>query len=521
LIKSSANSTVVFDRHGLGTTGFWGAGRIPIGEGGSNGLASGLRDALEQLGGLYAAFGRFLCWRADLLGASYLSKLRDIALNPPVVPPSAVAAAIRKEPCEGAEELISGLDQTPVWNTLTRTAYRSSYRGVPVVVEVARDPVSAESFAEFEKTMRSLRRPELENIVAPAVLAQFQEWIRLGESLTRERSFLKVLAQDRGETLVEYPNLIPEISTSSVLCWPVPEGRPVTELIERGDPRGPVLIASAILEQFYTLSMVDGDLDPGAMIVDAKGRLHVLRLNNPIAVLPSLINTGIKYTAAVVAGDAALSAQTLIRLILSQPPLDLEKSLMDEFSGIEPELKVHMWFPATAGAFESNWRALARLAPVRPLFLDCLHRNLVAVGYWNSDSVRAGAPTVDAIADAQWPVVGSLLRTQFGLLMNRESAKEWAFGSGLLMFGTMREISRLAEEVRENDITVGVDLEDRRPPKDSGGRSSYLAILGALLLVLLASLRWGIEAPGAWSVVLKTVAVGVLPAMFWVLSRIG
>ncbi len=334
---------------------------------------------------------------------------------------------IRREPGAGAEELISALDQTaPAWNTLTRTAYRSTYGGVPVFVEVARDPVSAESFAEFEKTMRSIGRPELEGIGAPPVLAQFQEWIRIGESLTRERSFLRVLGEHRGETLVEYPNLIPEISTSWVLCWAVPEGRPVSELIEHGDADGPILIASAILEQLYTLSMVDGDLDPDAMIVDPNGRLHVLRLNNPIAVLPSIVNTGIKYTASVVAGDAALSAQTLIRMILSRPPLDLEKNLMDEFSGIEPELKVHMWFPATAGAFESNWRALARLAPVRPLFLDCLHRNLVAVGYWNSDSVRAGAAEVDAIADAQWPVVGSLIRAQFGLLMNKESAKEWA-----------------------------------------------------------------------------------------------
>ena len=132
---------------------------------------------------------------------------------------------------------------------------------------------------------------------------------------------------------------------------------------------------------------------------------------------------------------------------------------MDEFSGIEPELKVHMWFPASAGAFESNWRALARITPSRPLFLDCLHRNLVAVGYWSSDSVRAGGPMVDAIADAQWPVVGSLLRTQLGMLMNRESANEWGIGSGLLMFGTLREMNRMAEEIRENDITVGVDLD--------------------------------------------------------------
>src|SRR5258708_33242646 len=146
--------------------------------------------------------------------------------------------------------------------------------------------------------------------------------------------------------------------------------------------------------------MVDVDLDLDAMDGDRNGRLHFRRLNNPIAVLPGVIATGIKYTSAVLAGNAPRSAQTLIRLMIAQPPLDLEKQLMEEFSGVEPELKINMWFPASAGAFESNWRALAKVAPLRPLFLDCLHRNLVASGYWNADAVRAGAPSVDAISEA-------------------------------------------------------------------------------------------------------------------------
>ncbi len=173
---------------------------------------------------------------------------------------------------------------------------------------------------------------------------------------------------------------------------------------------------------------------------------------------------------------------------------------MDEFSGIEPELKIHRWFPPAAGAFESNWRALAKLVAARPMFVDSLNRNLVAIGYWNSDAVRAGAPMVDAIAEAQWPVVGRLVRTQMGMLMNRESAQEWAFGTGLLMFGTFREMNRLVEEVRENDISIGVDVSDWPRPRNGNGRAVYQVALGVLLVLFLAGLQWGTWHPrrGRW-----------------------
>ncbi len=409
----------------------------------------------------------------------------------------------------------------PRKDTPSGTAYPARYRNQPVIVEVAQDPVTEDSFQEFEKGLRALGLPELAGIVAPAVLSQFREYIRNGESLVRERAFLDVLSRYRGETLIEYPLLIPELSTATILCWPAVEGRPVSELIQQGNSNAPVLVASAILEQFFSLSMVDADLDLDAMVVDRNGRLHFRRLNNPIAVLPGVIDTGIKYTSAVLAGNAPRSAQTLIRLMIAQPPLDLEKQLMEEFSGIEPELKINMWFPSSAGAFESNWRALAKVAPVRPLFLDCLHRNLLAAGYWNSDAVRAGAPALDAISEAMWPVVGRLIHTQFGVLLNRESAEEWVFGSGLLMFGTFREMNRLVEEMRENDITVGVDCGDWRRPESRESRMLYRVILGGLLVFFLMSLQWGSAAPEPWSLLLKILAVCALPAMFWAISRIG
>jgi hypothetical protein len=519
-VPSAEFAAAVFERWGLGAGRSRDASGIPTDDTRADAGALALCHALEELGGLYVAFARFLSWRADLVPGSYILHLRRVRPDVPVVPPSVVSTLIGRELGGAGRELATGLAAVPVWNTSFRSAYISTQKGQRVIVEVARDRIAEEAFQEFEKGLRALERSELEATVAPAVLSQFREYVRNAESLAHERSFLEVLSLHRGETLVEYPKLITELSSPSILCWPVVAGRTVSELIARGDANAPVLIASAILEQFFSLSMVEADLEMDMMLVDDDNRLYFRRLNNPVAVLPGLIDTGIKYISSVVAGDAPRAAQTLIRLMISRPPLDLEKDLMEEFSGIEPELKINMWFPPSAGAFESNWRALAKIAPSRPLFLDSLHRNLLATGYWNSDAVGAGAPPLDAISEAMWPAVGQLLRNQFGALSNPVSVREWAVSSGMLMFSTLREMNRSVEELRENDITIGVDGSDWRRPPPGKTRRVYPFVLGGLVVFFLVSLQWGSTAPEPWSLVLKILAVSALPAMFWAISKI-
>lgn len=111
MIESSANSAAVFDRYGLRAAGFfWGGATIPDEESTSEGIGKRLREALEQLGGLYAAFGRFLGWRADLLDSSCIRNLRHLQLHLPVVPVSLVEDIIRRELGAAAAELAGNLD---------------------------------------------------------------------------------------------------------------------------------------------------------------------------------------------------------------------------------------------------------------------------------------------------------------------------------------------------------------------------------------------------------------------------
>ena len=517
---SAEDAAAVFARNGLASSGFGRTPDIPTDETPPDAGAEGLCRALSQLGGLYGSFARFLTWRADLLPGSYIAHLRRLRFHCPPLPVSHVAVTVRRELGSAAEEVAACLSPAPEWNTPFRTAYRSEYRCQPVIVELAPGPIAEESFEEFEKGLRSLAHPELAGVVERPVISQFREYIRNGESLARERSFLEALSRNRSESLAQYPVLKPELCSESILCWPVTPGLSAGDLIEKGNAQTPVLIASAILEQVLSLSLLDADLDLEAMVV-RNGRLHFCRLNNPVAVLPRVADTGLQYISSVLAGNAPRSAQTLLRLLISPPPLHMERRLMEQFSAIEPELKIKIWFPPSAGGFESNWRSLAKIAPSRPLFLDCLHRNLLAAGYWNADAVEAGAPAQDAIAQAMWPAIGRLLRDRFEALANVESIPEWALGSGMLMLSTIREMNRQAEEIRDSDLTPGVEADEGRLLTSKGGRNPHPMVLAALAALFLASLEWGGTAPAPWGFLLKSLAVVALAAMFWAVSKVG
>ena len=317
---------------------------------------------------------------------------------------------------------------------------------------------------------------------------------------------------------MQYPVLIPELSTEKVLCFEWVEGESVASLIAKGAPQGVQRVAECVLEQFCTIAAVDGDFDPDSMAVTVAGRLAVRRINRMVAIPPSLSHASLKYISSVLASNAPAAAHMLAKLsggILT----NLEARLLDELSNLEPELKVNLQFPASAAIFEGNWRALTRTGVEKPLFLDIIHRNLIAVGYWNAETASPPAPACDFIADAQWPVLGRLLRTRLGEMATRETASDWFIGSGLLFFESLRQINRLAEGLRENDLSLGVDLQREDDSRKAHQRIRLGILIGMLLVVFLACLRFAVSAEGVTSKALSAVAVATGFALFWFVSR--
>ena len=481
-----------------------------------------LVDSLIRLGGLYAAFGHFLRWRADLLEPEYRDALRAADFRPEPISIRQGIAILRGDLGANAEGLAQSLQPVPLWSTLSRTAWRGQWKGTAVVVQVAREPVADAELNTFEKGIRHLGHSDLARASTPAARRQFREWIRAGENCARERAYLEVLNRNQDATLAGYPELIPEASGARVLVWKYVEGQLLSDLLGKGDKEAMIAAAAAVLEQFCSLAVVEADLDPSALLLDSGGRLIFRRISRPVAVPPAMVNGGMKYISAVLTGSDTLAAEQLSFLAAGAYRNETARDLVEAFSSIEPELKIRLWFPSTAGALENNWRALEHLGIPRLLYLDCLQRNLSALGYWNADAVAAGAPRFDAIAEAQWAVIGRLMRAEVGEFAKPRTAAEWMVGAGILMFGAAREFNRLAEEIRENNLTLGVEIEPAPgDPRQQARNWTSAVAISVLLAGLLAAIRWGPQLGGGWRTTTATFAAAAVASLFWLISRLG
>ena len=226
------------------------------------------------------------------------------------------------------------------------------------------------------------------------------------------------------------------------------------------------------------------------------------------------------YVAAVLEGSASRAAQSLALLAVGKVTPGLQASLLELMSAIEPELKVGFWFPKSAGAFESNWRALARLNVERPLYLNCFHRNLMAVGYWTAEAIDGGASPADTIADAHWPVVARVLKFNASQLIDPAVMAEWSVGLGLLGFGAMREANRLAEEVRDDNLTMEVDVGVAPPAREGHRNSSVWILIVGLLAALLAAMRWGAALGTIGQGWIAGLAFAALVALYWAVTKL-
>jgi hypothetical protein len=104
-------------------------------------------------------------------------------------------------------------------------------------------------------------------------------------------------------------------------------------------------------------------------------------------------------------------------------------------------------------------------------------------------------------------------------LVSRETASDWFIGSGLLFFESLRQMNRMAEGLRENDLSLGVDLQRDEDPTKIHQRIRLGILIGMLLMVFLACLRYAVSAEGALSAALSAVALATGFALFWFVSR--
>ncbi len=492
-------------------------GRAPNETSSSGSGPARLRGLLTGEEALHGAFARYLCFRADLLRPDYLDALRPVREVAPPMSMEDSAAAVRAASPEGSA-LAASMKPGCLWSTVSRCAWLAEWKGRAVVVQVARPPAAQAALDAFDSWARRTLDGEFPALVRPGTLRQFREWLRFTESPERERSYLRALATMSGRTGVDYPAPCDEVSSGPVLVWPWVEGETAAAGLERKDAETVVRLSEMVLEQICVLSLVDADLDPGQVVV-AGGRLTVRRANRLVAIPAPRARSALRYVSALLSGNSPMAARALLKLAWGRVEPERESRLLAELSTLAPELKGDRRF-ATAGTMvECNSRALAVVNGGVPLFLESMHRNLLAAAYWNAEC----SPQHDSVTEAQWPVLGRLLRFRVGNLLDRDVASEWLVGSGLLVFESLRQMNRLADEFRENELSVGVDSSSTGETGErNANRAAGVWILAGVFFVTFAvAVRWAGVLPPPYSAV-GTVAAAVGAAgLFWAVSRIG
>jgi hypothetical protein len=473
---------------------------------GSN-VAAEVRRNLDARGGLFRAFRQFLLWRTDLLPLDWIEEFRHVPVTPEPMTREAVCHLLISELPNSSTELCDRMDPTPLWSSVSRTAFRTCFEGVPVVVHVAHPPFVQAEFEVFGKALPLLVR-EAPGLYRTAVLREFRAWMDAGLHSSREQSYLEVLRRSKDSTVAAYPDVIPELCSSRVTSWPWTYARPASELLASGDLDAVVSFSTAILEQLCSLSLVEAEMTLDSLAIDDNGRVIVRRLSRPVSVPPSLVNDGMKYIASVFSANDPAAANTLLKLCTGTAPGHLARKLLDAFSGIEPSLRVGLQFPASCETFDGNWRALAAINVPRPLFLNCLHRNIVQLGYWSAaarTSFEGIPPKSDPLEDGYWPVVSRMMKTQFGTLLDREKASEWIVSTGLLSMGAVKQMNRMAEELRSNDLSPETGMTGTA---GSGVvRWVLLAVFAGLLAV---SVHFSVTLQNPWDRAAGVVAIAAV-----------
>ena len=443
------------------------------------------RLALEELGGLYRTFGRFLAGRADLLPSFYLSELLKI-------PPAA-----RPILCDVVRTELGGRVQNlePLRAGSCFESFRGNYQGQRVVVEIfektGKDFFKEESWKQFCAGIRLLVDDAEHLLGRSSVQEEFQQWLLLQSDIERKRGILKNLQAAPSGCVSRLPRLIPELQSGNALVYEWREGRPLSLEIGRRDSavrRSLQLFVECFLEQALFLSFVPSDFDPRNLLLTPDQGI-AYQVFPAVAAVPAEFNYELlQYTASSVAGETARAIRMLSRIMKGQS----ERLLWQEFSGLQPMLKIGAMTPESVIALENYWRAAAGTGIRAPLFLQLFHRLVTIFGHYNGDVV----PSMDLVSESLWPVMGRILRFRLSELASVEKAREWMMGTGLLFFETTRQMGLTLEQLRDNDLSLTVDTTEARPQEPKRrGRTMNLVTCLLVFAVFLAALQVSLRSP--------------------------
>jgi hypothetical protein len=247
------------------------------------------------------------------------------------------------------------------------------------------------------------------------------------------------------------------------------------------------------------------------MGLSPQGQILIRRITRPVPVPIGRSQAVLRYIAASLSENTPDAAHWLLQLAGRDSSPQLVSQLLGAIAAIQPQLVRRQPVPLSATAFEGGWRALPALNIEPPLFLNYLHRNLIAAGNWHAQ---------DSLREAHAAVLGTMLRNSLADVAQDDVAREWAMGTGMVFLEAWRLIGRIAGDLRDGNLTPRYEPRAGDTPQSHNRYVRQTIVTAMLVVVFLACLRWGQTAPQPWAALLLIGAALSSLCLFWSVSRV-
>jgi len=477
-------------RETLADAGIWGvrsSRRLDDGETSS----ARLGRALEDLGPLFQAFGRYLSSRIDLLplpDCIELAKARGAASSS--TPIDRVRESVRLEAGGSGEALWSYLEDPPLRCGLLHQWHRATLpSGERWVVKILR-PELEERITVDTEPMRVLKEARFvgedgRRVDLAVVVEAFIEHLRREMDLGNEASALAKLGESHeGEGGLASPKLVSRLCSRRVLCFEELPGRAVTELVPTSGNGGSgqsADLARRICLAWLTETLLAGLCPEGTIAEDLlllpEDRFALT--GGPLARLGAKSRRNLlDYMTAVAREEPDQACTLLLRENRSNGGEDLRDRLRPRFRQGEP-FRQGSWSDAYAGKRLADtlfvqWR-LAHQAGFRPPpHLVSFYRGLFGLELFARSMTRRRDPLGEGLEDFRVIAAAVRLRERLGPTQLKDNAERFlpVMEELLQRFG---EVSLLVQQGRV-DENRGTATEPRRV--------SWTVVGGLLLLVV-------------------------------------
>lgn len=500
LTRRLGQITRIAARHGLG--GFIGIRRRrTVGAEPKVAVASRIRRALEEAGGMFVKLGQLAAGRADLLGeevAAEFAKLQDAV---PPASPDQIRQLVEEELGRPLEEVFAEFEWEPVGAASIGQAHLARLvDGSRVIVKVQRPGIAEVVDRDLQIVARLAAIAEVRTTWGPvygvkAFAKEFSDNLRQELDYRVEaNNAAQIAAAISHLDLIHIPSIDRDLSTSRIMVMELLDGKPLSQLASRTelgvDPdRLAETILRAAVEPMFAGERFHADPHPGNVFLLSDGRLGLVdfgatgRLDAFEQTAVTDIMMGLQIRDPELLREAVLSVGTLRKEVDGRA---LERSFARFMAK-----HVSPGTPPTTAMLNELLQMLAFFGILLPASTSAMFRALVTLE-GTINTIRPGFPIIDAAQR----IGGDLVREHLGKDSLKELAQEEAFKLAPVLRRVPRHFDRIATMIQQGEVTGRVSLfsteHDLRVIKGLMGQV-VLGFVGASLM-LISVLLMGTDA---------------------------